>query len=174
MKTSFSKNLLVLICITFIFAFSPQSAKTINAAWSSPMGITPTTGFDSWAATENSVKLTKEAGVAWNRLFVPSSYIITPTGNINTDSLEKLDRLLGLYKQYNLHAYIMLFNNSDFIGSTQNCENDDPLGWPTHLWHSPPGNKAKWAEYVATLVDRYKSSVKYWEISSEEIGRAHV
>lgn len=168
-------KLLLTFSLALALFFPASSARA--ASPNSPMGITSrldnlgdiNTDAD-WLEVENIIRLMREAGVAWDRLFIPSERIMTETGSLNTTYLTRLDRLISLYNKYNLNVYFLLFNSSHYIGyAGEACDGSgsNPIDWPYNYWHSPPQRQAKWEEYLATLVDRYKNSVKYWEISFE-------
>lgn len=156
-------KLLTLISLISLFTLFAGRVEATNP-WNSPMGITARNDNatalrtnDPWDYMENRVKLMAEAGAAWDRLFVSSGYIFNPDGSVRQDHLDRLDKIINLYKRYNLNAYFLLYNDS--LGSTGAC-----------LRNSPPENKPKWVEYLSLLVDRYGDDVKYWEISFEENG----
>ncbi|MFH1244465.1 MAG: glycosyl hydrolase [bacterium] len=168
-------KLLLTLSLALVLLFHPLPVRA--ASPNSPMGITSRldnlnaiNNDADWLEVENIIKLMYEAGIAWDRLFIPSERIITETGGLNTTYLTRLDRLISLYNKYNLNVYFLLFNSSHYIGYAGDvCDGSgsNPIDWPYNYWHSPPQKQNKWEEYLSTLVDRYKNSVKYWEISFE-------
>lgn len=125
----------------------------------------------------DKVRLMKDLGVSWVRVFVNNNNFYNASGQPDLSSLSQLDYLLAAYQQARIQPYLMVWNESEVIGYAGGCHNPsyDQTIWPEDLWHSPPKDWGKWEKYLTTLVEKYgrpgMNAVKYWEISFEENAR---
>lgn len=126
---------------------------------------------DNWRATERRIALMQDLGVKWDRLFVPSGAVLNDDGTLNEPQLRHLDRLLASYAAAGIRAYILLYNNSEAIGSVMPCGKAMINNTPFSLTNSAPKNLDLWNRYIATLVERYGAggsrTIAHWEISFE-------
>src|SRR3954451_3513806 len=93
----------------------------------------------NWDAIESELQDMRNAGITWARIFYRQS-----------EPVAFLDQLIPLAGQYNVKIVLVLLKT-------------DPakdLGTPTQ--------QATYRTWLSNLVNRYKGSVRYWEIENEE------
>lgn len=142
--------------LSFLFAQSAPMAHADSRDSDSPFGVLEFLHWDhDWNGhhytpekVEQAVKLMKKSGVGFVRMDILWDDVEPAEGKWD---FEKYDRTLDLLDKAGIKVLALLDYNAV---------------WAGEAWNTPPPAD-KFTRYAETVVNRYKSKIKYWEIWNE-------
>ena len=151
-------------CVSFCIIDEAPVTRSV----SSPFGAHAPRymGYQAIAYDENTdlqfVRLARKAGVKWNRIFISWYGIESERGQYNW---EYYDTIIDESAKQGICTLGVIFPLIPDWASTSQEERKGWYGMPLKRWARP--DLKDYAEYVRTLVSRYKGKVQYWEVCNE-------
>jgi polysaccharide biosynthesis protein PslG len=145
-----------LLLAALFLTLSPTSAPPVTATPYDPYGV----GFGAdelLPQTPRALELAAQANIDWVRLGI---YWQAVEPNPGQYDFAADDALVASARANQLNVLAILAYSTPWSTSAP----DNP---PVNLTHYPPRDYREWADYVATVVSRYKGDIHYWEVWNE-------
>ena len=144
--------LLAALILTLSSTAAPSAASTPYDVYGVGFGAN-----ELLPQTPRALELARQADINWVRLGI---YWQDVEPNPGQYDFSADDALVASTRANRLNALAILAYSTTWSTSA-------PANPPVNLTHYPPRDYFEWAQYVATVVSRYKDDIHYWEVWNE-------